>query len=235
MKARISFVLYFTLFGVAFPAFAEDYSQIKEKNPVYAVAIPPFSFTHRGAEINLDIQVKERQWLTIAPSWQFGRPYEPSNQYFYEEDAIRNGVGLALRYRYFPITRSVRYRSDGCGPFIMAGLGYRITRYEYDYDNPVFPTDLVLGNHVGIWPVGPYKEWVHQGTFEGCLGYSLRWLDLFFLEVYAGIGTRISPYRYDAHKGLNLGEDYMDTGYTGNELIGGIRIGLFLDRYIRSN
>jgi len=54
-----------------------------------------------------------------------------------------------------------------------------------------------------------------------------------FAEAYIGLGSHVSDYTYDERKGFDLGQHSWDTGFTGYTMTGGIRVGIFLDKYTR--
>jgi len=207
----------------------EAYNPPKEQNPTVAIAIVPQSFANNIAELNLDVRLADRQWLTIAPLFQFGE----NNDYYYEAlDAIKSGIGLGLNYRYFPLTRRARAFSDGKGPFVSAGLRGMTTSYEYSGNIYTHYTDQYYNN--GSIPTpGTYKEQVSQVGLDVNIGYVMRFFDILFVEGYMGVGTRYSNYEYDATKGLDLGKYTGDTGFSGYCITGGIRLGIFLNRYTR--
>jgi hypothetical protein len=219
---------------------AQNESNIKEQNPTFAVAIVPNSFAHNAAELNFDLRLADRQWLTIAPRFQFGdhgttENYSHSFSEYYGEDAddaIKSGFGLGLNYRYFPLTRHARKFSDGVGPFISAGISGKATTYEY-YGNSYIPYTDIYGNAgTTIDENKLYTDKLSQFGLETNIGYSMRFFDILFVEAYMGVGTRYSNYTYDQLKGINLGRDAHDTGYTGYCFTGGLRFGIFLNRYI---
>ncbi len=203
---------------------------VKEKDPTVAVAFSLLPYAFNTAEIDVDIRLKERQWLTIAPRMQYGKEteyaYNPMN-------TIKNGIGLGLNYRYFPLNRMSVTHSDGVGPFVSAGLRGQATLYDYIGNRYVDYTDEYGLD--GFYIVGDksYQEWVSQLSLDICLGYSMRLFDVLFAEGYVGLGSRISNYTYDERKGFNLGEHSWDTGFSGYTLTGGIRVGIFLDKYTR--
>lgn len=203
---------------------------IKEKDPTLAIAFSLLPYAYNTAEIDVDIRLKERQWLTIAPKLQYGSTPE----YYYEPmNAIKSGVGLGAVYRYYPLSRMIVTHSDGVGPFISGGLGGKATLYDYKGNRYMNYTDEYGID--GFYIVGDqtYKEWVGQLSMDLCLGYTYRILDVLFLEGSIGLGSRISNYTYDEYKGFNLGENPWDTGFSGFTLTGGIRVGIFLDKYTR--
>ena len=202
----------------------DNVPELKEQDPTIAIAIVPQSFAYNIAELNLDLRLAERQWLTIAPLFQFD-----SNDNYYNDatSAIKNGIGLGLNYRYFPLTPRAKQYSDGKGPFIAVGLRGLTTSYEY--------TDNSLSPYGGILPAPTiYKERASQLGINLNIGYALRFFDILFVEGYMGVGTRYSNYEYDAAKGLNLGAYSGDTGYSGFCFTGGLRFGIFLNRYTRN-
>lgn len=203
-----------------------------EKSPSVGLAFSLIPFTYNTAEIDLDIKLKDRHWLTVAPRLQYGGGNQDS-YYYSTYEYIKNGVGLGLNYRYFPMTRSTRPHTDGFGPFVSAGLRGQTTLYAYEGNRYVSYTDD-YGN-TGYYVLGdqPYEDRVSQLGLDICLGYSLRLFDILYAEAYMGLGTHFSNYTYNPAKGLDLGDNPWDTGYTGYSLAGGIRIGIFLDKYTR--
>ncbi|MDP4277134.1 MAG: hypothetical protein Q8914_05805 [Bacteroidota bacterium] len=226
-------ILFFLLACLAMPAFSQEFKPVfKEQSPSVALAISPIPFTYNTAEINLDLRLKERQWLTIAPRLQYGTP--SSGTYDLDpKDVIKNGIGLGLVYRYFPLTRSSRSYSDGFGPFVSAGLRGQTTRYQYEANSYVPYTDDYGVDGYYINGTKPYDQRVSQLSADFCIGYSLRLMDILFAEAYVGLGTRFSDYEYNSATGFNLGKNEWDTGYTGYTFTGGIRFGIFLDKYTR--
>jgi len=214
--------------------YAQDFTpSFKENTPTVAVSISPFSFAINKAEIGLDLRIKERQWLTIAPILQFGNNNNNNNYYDYYDitNAINKGFGLKLNYRYFPLTRSSKNNSDGLGPFISGGISGMSTTYDYIGNSYVSYIDDYGVNGYILDGETPYTEVVSQFGMEVNIGYTLRWFDILFAEAYIGMGARYSDYEYDALKGVNLGKNTYDTGYTGYTLTGGLRLGIFLNKY----
>lgn len=205
-----------------------------EKSPSVGLAFSLIPFIYNTAEIDLDIKLKDHHWLTVAPRLQYGNGGDHEDYYFYSTyDYIKNGVGLGLNYRYFPMTRSSRPTNDGFGPFVSAGLRGLTTLYAYKGNRYVSYTDD-FGN-TGYYVINdqPFEDRVSQLSFDLCLGYSMRMFDILYAEAYLGLGTRFSNYTYDPIKGLDLGDKPWDTGYNGYTLAGGIRIGIYLDKYTR--
>ena len=122
---------------MAVTAQAQVDNLVKEKDPTVAVAFSLLPYAYNTAEIDLDLRLKERQWLTIAPRVQYGN----TSEYDYEPmNAIKNGMGLGLNYRYFPLNRMSVTHSDGCGPYISGGLRGQTTLYDYSGNRYVYYT-----------------------------------------------------------------------------------------------
>lgn len=227
MKQTVLLILACLITAVAA---AQTDNLIKEKDPTLGVAFSLLPFAFNTAEIDVDIRLKDRQWLTIAPRMQYAK----QSDYGYNPmSTIKNGLGLGLNYRFFPLSRMSVIKSDGTGPFVSAGLRGQSTLYDYLGNNYVDYTDdygidgfYVVGNQ-------PYQEWVSQLALDICLGYGVRLLDVIYLEGSVGLGSRISNYTYDERKGFDLGENEWDTGFSGYTLTGAIRVGIFLDKYTR--
>lgn len=215
---------------MALTAQAQENNLVKEKDPSVAVAFSLMPFSYNTAEIDVDLRLKERQWLTIAPRVQ----YADNAGYVYDAmDAIKSGVGLGLTYRYFPLTRKSHKHTDGCGPYISGSLRGQTTLYKYKGNSYVnFTDDYGID---GFYVVGDksYLERTSQLSVDICLGYSLRLFDVLFADAFIGLGSRFSDYAYDERKGFDLGENSWDTGFTGYTLTGGFRLGIFLDKYTR--
>jgi len=216
---------------IAVTSHAQVENLVKEKDPTVAVAFSLLPFAYNTAEINLDLRLKERQWLSIAPRLQYG---DNSSYYYYDPmNTIKNGVGLGLTYRYFPLTRMSVTQSDGCGPFISGGLIGQTTLYDYIGNRYTNYTDEYGIDGFYITGDKSYQERVSQLSVDICLGYSVRLFDVLFAEGFIGLGSRFSNYTYDERKGFDLGENAWDTGFTGYTLTGGFRVGILLDKYTR--
>ncbi len=211
-------------------ASAQTDNLVKEKDPTVAVAFSLTPYMFNTAEIDLDIRLKERQWLTIAPRMQYGTS---PDYYYMPMNTIKNGLGLGLIYRYFPLNRRSVVNSDGVGPFISGGLRGQATLYNYMGNRYVDYTDEYGID--GFYIVGDksYEEWVSQLSVDICLGYSFRVFDVIYMEGFLGLASRISNYTYDERKGFDLSESAWDTGFSGYSMTGGIRVGIFLDKYTR--
>lgn len=209
------------------PLFAQEYV-VKEQTPTMAIGFQPQSFTYNAAEIDFDLRLTPRNWLTIAPRLQFGSPL--SSSYFYDPiDAIKNGYGFGLTYRYFPVTSRTRKLTDGAGPFVSVGLDYLLTNYSYlgnRYTNVSSPSSgFTIESGVR------YNEACSQLGLSVNIGYNWRIFDIMYLEAFLGVGVKSSDYLYDVERGFNLGENYWDTGYSGYFVSNGFRIGVYLNRY----
>ncbi len=225
---KISFALLLTL---AFQAVNAQDLVIKEQTPTMALGFRPQSFSYKAAEIDLDLRLTPRNWLTIAPKLQFGNP--TSNSYFYDAtDAIKSGFGLGLTYRYFPLTSKTKKLNDGSGPFVSLSGDFLTTDYYYLGNRRVPYTDPLSGT--GGYTIEsdyPYNERLSNVGLSCNIGYNWRIFDILYLEGYLGVGVRSSGYVYDPNKGFNLGEYEWDTGYSGYQVSGGFRFGVFLNRY----
>ncbi len=212
--------------------FAQDYI-IKEQTPTLALGFQPQSFTYKAAEIDLDLRISPRNWLTIAPRLQFGNPLMNQHSYSWDPtDDIEKGYGLGLTYRYFPITSRTRKMTDGNGPFVSAGLDYLNTSYKYMgtsnvayYDEYDEYAGFVLDEST------VYHQTINNLGLTVNIGYNWRIFDIMYLEAYMGVGVKMSDYVYDPLKVANLGEHYWDTGYSGYQVSSGLRIGVYLNRY----
>jgi len=220
------------LLAVAFlvftsPLFAQEYV-VKEQVPTMAIGFQPQSFSYNAAEIDFDLRLSPRNWLTIAPRLQFGNPLSSSS--FYDPiDAIKNGYGVGLTYRYFPLTSRTRKLTDGAGPFVSAGLDYLTTNYSYlgnRYTNVLDPSSgFTIESGVR------YNQSCSQLGLSVNIGYNWRIFDIMYLETFLGVGVKSSDYLYDSERGFNLGGNTWDTGYSGYFVSNGFRIGVYLNRY----
>jgi hypothetical protein len=219
----------FVALGLSVSAFAQDLL-IQEQSPTVAVGFQPQSFSYKAAEIDLDLRLAPRNWLTIAPKLQFGNP--TSIDYYYDPvDAIKNGYGLALTYRYFPLTSKTKRFTDGAGPFVSLSGDVLSTNYSYLGNRYVPYTDTHGNEAFTVESDYPYEELVSRLGLSVNVGYNWRIFDILYLEGYLGVGVRTSNYEYDRQKGFDLGSNEWDTGYSGYCVSGGFRIGVFLNRY----
>lgn len=221
--------LFLVAVGFSASAMAQELA-IQEQSPTVALGFQPQSFSYKAAEIDLDLRIKPRNWLTIAPKLQFGNP--TAINYFYDAtDAIKSGYGLALTYRYFPLTSKTRRFTDGSGPFVSICGDVLSTNYSYLGNRYVPYTDTHGNEAFTIEENYPYDELVSRLGMSVNVGYNWRIFDILYLEGYLGVGVRTSNYEYDPQKGFDLGDNEWDTGYSGYCVSGGFRIGVFLNRY----
>jgi hypothetical protein len=212
--------------------FAQDYI-IKEQTPTLAIGFQPQSFTYKAAEIDLDLRLAPRNWLTIAPRLQFGSPLVQPVDYSWDPtDDLVKGYGFGLTYRYFPITSRTKKMTDGSGPFVSAGLDYLNSSYKYLGTSNVNYYDE-NGDYAGftIDESTVYKESINNLGLSVNIGYNWRIFDIMYLEAYMGVGVKMSDYVFDPVKRANLGEHTWDTGYSGYFVSSGLRIGVYLNRY----
>ncbi|HET9571144.1 MAG TPA: hypothetical protein VFP20_07025 [Bacteroidales bacterium] len=222
-------LLAFVVLFFATPIFAQEYV-IKEQIPTFALGFQPQSFTYKAAEIDMDVRLSPRNWLTIAPRLQFGNP--KFNSYFYDPtDAIDKGFGLGLTYRYFPLTSRTRKMNDGMGPFVSAAMDLLQTDYHYIGRKYLPYTDLYGIDGYTIDNDFEYKETVANLGISVNIGYSWRLFDIMYMETYLGVGVKMSDYVYNTERNFNLGKNYWDTGYSGYYVSSGFRIGVYLNRY----
>jgi hypothetical protein len=223
---------FFLIFLVLFSTFilsAQDLV-IQEQTPTVALGFQPQSFGYNAAEIDLDFRLSPRNWLTIAPKLQFGN--STANNYMYDAyDAIKSGFGLALTYRYFPLTPKSIKTGDGSGPFVSLCGEFLSTKYQYYGNRYVSYTDNVGNEGFTIEEDYSYTENPIQLGVSVNVGYNWRIFDILYLEGFLGVGVRSSGYVYDSQKNFNLGEYSWDTGYSGYFVSSGFRIGVFLNRY----
>lgn len=224
---RITFSLAALL--LASSMFAQDYI-IKEQVPTVAIGFQPLSFTYNAAEIDFDLRLSPRNWLTIAPRLQFGNP--TYTDYFYDPtDAIDQGVGLGLTYRYYPITPHTRKANDGIGPFVSAGMDYLQTDYSYLGRQYVPYTDVWGNTQFTVNNEHRYDQTVSNLGLSVNIGYTWRLFDIMYMEAFLGVGVKMSDYVYDSERNFNLGKNYWDTGYSGYFVSNGFRLGVYLNRY----
>lgn len=209
------------------PLFAQDYV-VKEQIPTMAIGFQPQSFTYNAAEIDFDLRLSPRNWLTFAPRLQFGSPLNSS--YYYDPiDAIKSGYGVGLTYRYFPVTSRTRKLTDGAGPFVSVGLDYLSTDYSYLGDR--YTNVLEPSSGFTVESGVRYNQSCSQLGLSVNIGYNWRIFDIMYLEAFLGVGVKSSDYVFNAERNFNLGENYWDTGYSGYFVSNGFRIGVYLNRY----
>jgi hypothetical protein len=222
-------LIVFAALLLASPLFAQDYV-IKEQVPTLALGFQPLSFTYKAAEIDLDLRLSPRNWLTIAPRLQFGNPRY--NSYIYDPtDAIDKGFGLGLTYRYYPVTAHTRKVTDGMGPFVSGALDVLQTDYSYMGRQYLPYTDSYGNTGYTINDEFKYNQTVANLGLSVNIGYTWRLFDIMYMEAFLGVGVKMSDYTYSAERNFDLGQNYWDTGYSGYFVSNGFRIGVYLNRY----
>jgi len=229
MKKQLLTLLAICLTVSVFP---QDYI-IKEQTPTLALGFQPQSFTYKAAEIDLDLRLSPRNWLTIAPRLQFGNPLLTHSEYSWAPtDDIEKGYGFGLTYRYFPITSRTRKMTDGSGPFVSASLDYLNTSYKYLGTSNV-PYYDEYNEYAGFTldESTVFHKTVNNLGLSVNIGYNWRIFDIMYLEANMGVGVKMSDFTNDPAQSANLGLNYWDTGYSGYFVSSGFRIGVYLNRY----
>lgn len=218
--------------GLTLTVFAQDYI-VKEQTPTVAIGFQPKSFSYKAAEIDFDFRIAPRNWLTLAPRFQFGNPQLNPIDYSWDPtDDLVKGYGFGLTYRYFPITSRTRRLTDGTGPFVSVGLDYLNTSYKYLGTSNVTLYDAD-GDYVGFYPDEStvFHKTIGNLGMNVNIGYNWRIFDIMYLEAFVGLGVKMSDYERDPDMRADLGEHTWDTGYSGYFVSSGFRIGVYLNRY----
>jgi hypothetical protein len=169
----------------------------------------PQYLINRGIRIDIEKQLSERHFLQICPQFYLSERDDDNflnnkNQFTYLV-----GGGLSL---YDKIFASGSYKDYGL--YFSYGLSYNYFYIEYIDDS----------NQSEISAYGN----IHKIGADLILGYQFFVRDLVSIDIYTGVGTRVSSMDADGADTDRFNTGFFGYNYTGNLLVLGLRLGVIL-------
>jgi len=203
---RIAFLWALMVFVGSLPAIAQQESSPKKYRGI--AAFQPLVFTVNGLRLDYDLAITQNHWIQAGPVLFFNESQNGNTgNYLWDSKFLRHtGAGLHLSHRYFP------------------GKGFRQT--------PVYIGYGLMYQHHNI----QYLESTSAGDFSRftaidragvdiTIGLVAIAADIMLVELYTGMGIRLTQNTSDAETPRLYDNSYIFPGYRGNILLLGMRIG----------
>lgn len=205
MKKRISIILFIcTCF---FVAKGQD-TIPKIEGAIYSFV--PQYLINNGLRVDIDKQIANRHFVQVCPQFYLR---EKSN-----DDESSGGMHSFTRL-------------TGAG----LNVYHKIFANENFYENPVYFSYGLTYNFYNVNYIENYlgtdveaEGKINKAGIDIIIGYQTIIKKVVSIDVYTGLGTRISNMTTDTGSNKKFNDSYFDFNYTGNLMLIGIRLGLIL-------
>ncbi len=207
----------FSLF-VLIPVFLFAQNEEEKQIKTIGIGLVPQYAIVSGIRTDLEFRLhKKGQWIVVAP--QFYINTGQSNLWDFKEMI---GAGIELQHKiYFkdkPVPRGFYF---AYGPLF---------QYYSVQNNGLAPNNFIENNteYIGLEDKIITTNITKFGA-NLIFGIQTQIIDDFYLDFYLGTGVRLSYDNLNSglHNGYN--ETWLDMGYSGTLLVGGIKLGVSLD------
>ena len=190
------------------PIFYTSFSQETEKNKTVYSFVPQY-LINRGIRIDIEKHIKNNHVLQFCPQFYLSERDEDDfstskNKYSY---LIGGGMNI-----YHKIFASPDYKNYGL--YLAYGISLSYYNIEYTDDSENFAIAA--------------KADVVKTGLDVLLGYQLFSHDIFSIDIYTGLGTRLSFMDSNGADKDRFNNGYYGYAYTGNIMHLGVRIGVIL-------
>lgn len=208
-------ILILTLFLFIFgnQSFAQK-DTLKLKGSIYSF-VPQYLINH-GIRIDYERQITSRSLIQFCPQVYLGeKESRNSDELYYDEtsneDDFNNitGVGINIYHKVFANQNFLKN-----GIYFSYGISY--SYFDIDY------YEEFLGETINA------SAYINKYGADLLLGYQFFFKSKLSLDIYTGVGTRISNMNTNGENKNRFNSTYFGYNYNGNLLHGGVRIGLIL-------
>ncbi len=197
-----------------------DQSSVDKSEFNNAISIVPQYAFISGIRVDYERKLKrEDKWILFAPQLYL----KTNSNYDYDE---LTGVGMNVYYKMF-LAQSRKKNGNGLSRtnvYFSVGPTYQHFRINSIEQFPVEFTEE--GITYIRFETGEYTTRINK--FGGNANFGLQFtFGQFLLDIYGGIGIR---YALDSNGGMinYFNDDWLDFGYSGILLDGGVRLGFFI-------
>ena len=201
MKKYLFLLLLFLPFPNIFSQTEKFHETIYSFMPQYLI--------NRGIRIDVEKQLSGRHYLQLCPQFYLSERNEDNfvmdkNRYSY-----LIGGGINLYHKIFAFECFKEY-----GLYLSYGISYNYFSVEYTDDSE----DVAV----------PAEGNIHKFGGDLILGYQFFFRNVVSLDVFTGLGTRLSYMDAGGADTDRFNTGYYGYNYTGNILLLGLRIGVVL-------
>lgn len=179
-------------------------SQEEEQSFDEVLSFHPFHLVNNGIRIDYDRKIAKNHWIQIGPQFYAAEKNENNDYRDYSE---LMGVGISVYHRMY-----LGSKAPSLGTYF--SYGATISHFNLKYEESTSSrTDATSETRIN--------------KFGGdiVIGYQTKAFERLIIDVYAGLGGRYADRTFTGATKKKFNEFLYDYGYTGNVLLGGIRIG----------
>lgn len=187
----------------------------------FILTLEPQYLANQGLKVNFELQLNEKsQWLVIAPQLYFN-PSGENNEFasnYYEEMA---GIGVDIYHKFYGGKRTMPL-----GTYIGYGLTGQFFSLKYNAE-----TWEEIQQNGQQYLVSKYVDVKHDIFKTGVnliCGYQFLVDNYLVLDFYGGAGIRYTFNNATIDNYREYDENYIDIGYRGMLLVGGVKIGMLI-------
>lgn len=164
----------------------------------------PFHLVNSGIRIDYDRKIAGNHWIQICPQFYAAEQNESNDYRGYNE---LMGVGFSLYHRVY-----LGNKAPSLGTYF--SYGATISHFNMKYDEPTSSRTNATSE-------------TNINKFGGdiVVGYQLKAFERLIIDVYAGLGSRYADKKFTGPTQKEFNRYLYDYGYTGNVILGGVRIG----------
>lgn len=168
------------------------------------ISFHPFHLVNNGIRIDYDRKIARNHWIQIGPQFYAAEKTEDSDAREYNELL---GVGISVYHRIY-----LGNKAPSLGTYF--SYGATISHFNLKYDEST-------SSRTGV------TSETNINKFGGdiVIGYQAQAFERLIIDVYAGLGGRYADRKFTGPTQKKYNEFLYDYGYTGNVILGGIRIG----------
>ncbi len=177
------------------------------KGTIYSFV--PQYLINRGIRVDIEKQIKSRHFIQLCPQFYLSEKEDDSFEIKKNSFTYLIGGGLNLYHKIFTAEQFKDY-----GLYLAYGLSYNYFHIEYLDDSST--------------PEVSAKGSINKIGGDLVLGYQLFYRNLLSIDVFTGLGTRVSFMDADGADTDRFNTGYYGYNYTGNIMLLGFRIGVIL-------
>lgn len=187
----------------------------------YAISIVPSYTLQNGFRFDLDIHLKENQWLVFGPHLFIAR-----NQYIpislgLGELTDMDGYGFDLYHKML-----LKKNEIVNGPYFAYGIRYDHFSIKFNENGWVKKTDS-WGTPYYEWEKTDITEKINRYGFNLFFGVQYSINSKLLIDAYTGCGVQVADVSPDDAK-ISQNNNFLHYNYSGPKFLLGFRFGMFL-------
>ncbi len=168
------------------------------------ISFHPFHLVNNGIRIDYDRKIAKNHWIQIGPQFYAAEKNEDNDGREYNE---LMGVGFSVYHRIY-----LGSKAPSLGTYFSYGATF--SHFNLKYDEPT-------SSRTGVTS----ETSINKFGGDIVIGYQTQAFERLIIDVFAGLGGRYADRDFTGLTHKKFNKFLYDYGYTGNVILGGIRIG----------